>query len=67
MDLREVCCGEMGENRDWKIVVVSDSRCFGTPFESAESDAGVLKLFMTSYRKVSFVRTRTTMIIPRET
>lgn len=46
----------MGAKRDWKIVVVRDSRCFGMGFVASEDDGvvvvvsgvGVLKLFMTS-------------------
>lgn len=41
-------CGEIGGKRDWKIVVVSDSRCRGTLFGESFSEGGEIKLFMTS-------------------
>ena len=30
MEARGVDCGDIGGKRDWKMVVVSDSRCLGT-------------------------------------
>ena len=51
MELRGVVWGEMGGKRDWNIVVVRDSRCFGTAglefLELSEVEAGEVKLFMT--------------------
>ena len=41
-------CGEIGGKRDWKIVVVRDSRCLGTLLAESFSEAGEVKLFMTS-------------------
>jgi len=59
IDFREVDWGEMGAKRDWKIVVVSDSRCFGIGFVESSagvvvegSGVGVLKLFMTSWKSL---------------
>ena len=46
IDLRGVFWGLMGGKRDWKAVVVMDSRCLGT-LELA-SALGSVKLFMTS-------------------
>ena len=48
MEERGVVCGEMGGKRDWKIVVVRDSRCLGTVGEEEPSEGGgEVKLFMT--------------------
>lgn len=44
-------CGEIGGKRDWKIVVVRDSRCLGILFSDSASEAGDVKLFMTSCRR----------------
>jgi hypothetical protein len=44
-----VVCGEMGGNIDWKIVVVRDSRYFGTLFFESFSEGGDIKLFITSF------------------
>lgn len=41
-------CGEIGGKSDWKMVVVRDSRCLGILFFDSSSEAGELKLFMTS-------------------
>lgn len=49
MEVSGVVCGEIGGKRDWKIVVVRDSRCLGILFADSVSEAGDVKLFMTSY------------------
>ena len=41
-------CGDIGGNKDWKMVVVSDSRCLGTAGSEPSDDTGDAKLFMTS-------------------
>lgn len=46
MEVSGVVCGEMGGKRDWKTVVIRDSRCLGiAAFEG--SAVAVVKLFMT--------------------
>lgn len=52
MDVSGVVCGEIGGKRDWKTVVMRDSRCLGicclleSPFVTAE-EVELVKLFMT--------------------
>lgn len=48
MEESGVVCGDIGGNKDWKIVVVSDSRCFGTADISPSAGVGERKLFMTN-------------------
>lgn len=48
MEESGVVCGEIGGKRDWNIVVVSCSRCFGTLFGESDSEAGEVKLFITN-------------------
>lgn len=47
MEERGVDCGDIGGNKDWNIVVVRDSRCFGTAGLEPSWGGGVTKLFMT--------------------
>lgn len=47
---RGVACGAIGGKRDWNIVVTRDSRCFGTLLGESDSEAGDVKLFITSCR-----------------
>jgi len=49
IDFRDVVWGDIGENKDWNIVVVKDSRCFGVRWLLSESASGDMKLFITSY------------------
>lgn len=48
MEESGVVCGDIGGNKDWNIVVVSDSRCLGTAGASLSAVRGDIKLFMTS-------------------
>ena len=53
MEDKGVDWGDIGGNRDWKMVVVRDSRCFGTAGR-VPSAAGEMKLFMTSKGAVRY-------------
>lgn len=48
MEESGVVCGEIGGKRDWKMVVTRDSRCRGTFLSDSDSEAGDVKLFITS-------------------
>ena len=47
MELSGVAWGEIGGNRDWKTVVVKDSRCLGRAGAEPFDGVGDTKLFMT--------------------
>jgi len=66
MEVSGVVCGEIGGKRDWKIVVVRDSRCLGILFATSVSEAGVVKLFMTSYRLLVLILDIWRKSIPEE-
>ena len=48
MEESGVAWGDIGGNKDWKTVVVSDSRCLGTVGSEPLGGMGDVKLFMTS-------------------
>ena len=48
MEESGVACGDIGGKRDWNMVVTRDSRCLGIFFSLSVSEAGDVKLFITS-------------------